>query len=109
MGNSIVAGMKERNSNQITAQVIENVKRPTLHAFIHDDLKSYRNMDGFNHQFVCHSAGEYVREQVHVNGVKSFWMMLKCAHKGTFHKFSHPQTSQQICPGILWTARHPTA
>ncbi len=32
--------------------------------------------------------GEYVRGQVHTNGVESFWSMLKRAHKGTFHKIS---------------------
>ena len=25
---------------------------------------------------------------VHVNGIESFWAMLKRAHKGTFHKIS---------------------
>ena len=24
----------------------------------------------------------------HTNGIESFWSMLKCAHKGTFHKIS---------------------
>lgn len=37
---------------------------------------------------VKHSVGEYVSEQAHINGVESFWSMLKMAHKGTYHKFS---------------------
>ena len=35
-----------------------------------------------------HSAGEYVRNQVHVNGIESFWAMFKRAYKGTFHQLS---------------------
>ena len=35
-----------------------------------------------------HSVGEYVREQVHTNGVESFWSMMKRAHKGVYHKMS---------------------
>ena len=35
-----------------------------------------------------HSVGEYVREQVHTNGVESFWSMLKRGYHGTYHKMS---------------------
>ena len=31
---------------------------------------------------------EYVRGDVHTNGIESFWSMLKRAHTGTFHKIS---------------------
>ena len=37
---------------------------------------------------VKHSVGEYVREQIHTNGIESFWSMLKRAHKGVYHKMS---------------------
>ena len=35
-----------------------------------------------------HSVGEYVRGEIHTNGIESFWYMLKRAHKGTFHRLS---------------------
>ena len=35
-----------------------------------------------------HSVGEYVRGNVHTQGVESFWAVLKRAHKGTFHRLS---------------------
>ena len=87
VGKTVVAGMKERESNQIAAQVIENTKKATLHGFVRDnvaegsdvytdDLKSYQGMKGYNHEFVCHSTGEYVKEQAHVNGVESFGQCL---------------------------------
>ena len=99
VGKSIVAGVKDREANQVTAKVIENTKRPTLHDFITDnveegstvctdDFMSYNNMDGYDHQSVKHSVGEYVDENIHINGMESFWSVLKRAHKGTFHKIS---------------------
>ena len=107
VGKAVVAGMKERESNQIKAQVVENTKRPTLHGFIQDnavegseiftdDLKSYKEMQGYDHAFVKHSTGEYVNGQAHINGVESFWAMLKRAHKGTFHKISHKHLNRYV-------------
>ncbi len=37
---------------------------------------------------VRHSVSEYVNGNIHINGIKSFWSMLKRAHKETFHKMS---------------------
>ena len=52
-----------------------------------DDAKIYRNLP-FDHETVNHSVGEYVRGQASINGVESFWAVLKRAHKGVFHKIS---------------------
>ena len=91
--------MKERDSKNFKAKVIENTKRPTLHGFIQDsveagsklmtdDFKRYRELKNHFHQFVRHSEGEFVDEQVHISGMESFWSMLKRAHNGTFDKMS---------------------
>ena len=61
-----------------------------------DDFISYRQLDGYKHQFVRHSAGEYVADDVHVNGIESFWSMLKRAHKGTYHKMSRKHLDRYI-------------
>ncbi len=53
-----------------------------------DDFISYQQLDGYKHQFVRHSAGEYVTDDVQINGIESFWSMLKRAHKGNYHKMS---------------------
>ena len=41
--------------------------------------------------YVKHSVGEYVNEQAHINGIESFWAMLKRAYKETFHKVRKKQ------------------
>ena len=105
---SIVVGVKERRSKNVKARVIDNTRKPTLQNFIDenveegskvytDDFKSYRNLKGYEHEFVRHSVGEYVEEMVHINGVESFWSMLKRAHKGTFHKISKKHLHRYIC------------
>ncbi|MCY4259668.1 MAG: transposase [Rhodobacteraceae bacterium] len=44
------------------------------------------------HASVNHSKGEYVRKDVHANGIESFRSMLKRVHKGAYDRFSgkHP-------------------
>ena len=51
-----------------------------------DENRAYVGLS--NHETISHRAGEYVRGDVHTNGIESFWAMLKRAHKGTFHKMS---------------------
>ena len=106
-GKTAVVGVKERESKKVKAKVIENTKRQTLHGFIQnnvkegstvctDDFKSYQKLRNYNHQHVKHSVGEYVDKQIHINGMESFWSMLKRAHKGTFHKMSKKHLGRYV-------------
>ena len=52
-----------------------------------DEAGAYRGMP-FNYEAVCHSVGEYVRDQAHTNGMESFWSMLKRGYHGTYHHMS---------------------
>ena len=98
VGKVAVAGIKDRKTNKVTASVLTSTDKPTLQGFVisnvdknatvyTDEHKSYTDLP-FSHDVVKHSIKEYVRDQVHTNGVESFWAMLKRAHKGTYHKFS---------------------
>ena len=100
VGKIEVASPKDRDANQVTAKIIENTKRGTLHGFIKanvvkgltfctEGFKSNRNMQGYNHHFGNHNVGEYLDANVHVNGMEIFWSILKRAPKGTFHDISH--------------------
>ena len=42
----------------------------------------------FDHETVNHSAGEFVRHDVTVNGIESVWAVLKRGIYGTFHHVS---------------------
>ncbi len=49
-----------------------------------DELASYTGLDkDYVHQFVNH-AEEYVRGNVHTNGIENFWSLLKRGLKGTY-------------------------
>ena len=97
-GKTAVVAVKDRKSNKVRGKVIKNADRPTLQGFVMqntdqaakvytDEAVAYYGMPR-DTEAVKHSVGEYVRAQAHINGVESFWSMLKRAHKGTFHKLS---------------------
>ena len=98
VGKTAIAGMKDRETGQVVAIVVESVDGATLQGFVRqhvdpeaqvftDDASAYKGIPN-PHASVKHSVGEYVAGHVHTNGVESFWSMLKRAHKGTFHKLS---------------------
>ncbi len=98
-GKAIIVGVKDRTTKQVVAQVVTSTDRQTLQGFVEDQVEKgatvytdehsgYQGLQGYNHQSVKHSVGEYVRDMAHTNGIESFWSMLKRAHTGTFHKMS---------------------
>ena len=95
----IVAGAKDRASNQVSAEVVPNVESLTLKTFVRehavpgaaiytDGAVNYQRMPEFQHESVNHHIQEYVRGDVHTNGIESFWSMFKRAYIGTFHHLS---------------------
>lgn len=97
VGKTLVAGVKDRATNQVSAAVIHGTDVGTLSGFVLDrtvpGAKVYTDEHlGYsavpNREAVAHTVGEYVRGMAHTNGIESFWSMLKRAHKGTFHKIS---------------------
>ena len=94
----VVAGGRDRDSNQIHARVVEGTDRVTLRGFVDrvadaeaplytDEALVYRGMRE-EHATVNHSLGQYVDGQASVNGMESFWAMLKRGYHGTYHKIS---------------------
>jgi len=94
---AIVMGMLNRETRQIRAKVIPNVKRETLQAEIlanvgfnahvftdghvgYDKLSEYKN---FTHRTVNH-INEYVNGRVHTQGIENFWSLLKRGLNGTY-------------------------
>ena len=96
VGKTPVAGIKHRNTNQVIAQVVSDTTKSTLQQFVvehttqnatvYTDQASAYNGLPRKHAKVRHSIGEYVREQVHTNGIESFWATLKRGYKGVYHK-----------------------
>ena len=106
VGKTAVVGVKDRATKQVRAKVVEFTDKPTLQRFVYehtrpgatvytDEAAAYEGMH-FHHETVKHSVSEYVRGMAHVNGLESFWALLKRAHQGTFHKLSPKHLDRYI-------------
>jgi transposase-like protein len=91
-----VVGLLDRSTREVRAKVIPNVSRETLQDAIlaniqggstvyTDAAKQYSNLPTleFIHGVVNHME-EYVRGEVHTNGIENFWALLKRGLKGTY-------------------------
>ena len=95
-----VIGAIQRKGN-VVARVIGSQDAPTLAGFVRnvvdkkvslvvtDEHKDYNYIDrNLRHETVKHSAGEYVRGEVHTQSIDSFWALLKRGIIGTYHNVS---------------------
>jgi transposase-like protein len=92
-----VMGMLDRETRQVRAHVIPNVKRETLQNAIlnsledgttiyTDNASAYDRLPAakqFIHETVNH-VEEYVRGQVHTQCIENFWSLLKRGLRGTY-------------------------
>ena len=92
-GKAIVAAVLERGG-KVRAKVVSTRRKPELQALVRehvepgsklysDALKSYEGLNEFEHQVIDHAV-EYVRENVHTNGMENFWSLLKRGINGTY-------------------------
>ncbi len=90
-----VQGVRERETGQVRAEVVHGGTGKTyasnvtqwveLGATVYtDQFSGYRRLgEKFQHDYVTHSNSEFVRGEIHVNGMENFWALLKRALKGT--------------------------
>jgi transposase-like protein len=95
VGKTAVHGILDRELRQVRAKVLPNVKRETLQNAILDNVTLFAKVytdeavayDGlgknFVHKVINHSQ-EYVRGQVHTQGIENFWSLLKRGLRGTY-------------------------
>jgi hypothetical protein len=98
-GKTIVMGILERkgrhSTSRVRARIIKETTKKVLHAEVRaavapganlftDAAAGYRGLgEDFKHEVVDHAV-EYVRDQVHTNGLENFWSLLKRGLKGTY-------------------------
>lgn len=99
VGKQAVAGLRDR-SGRVRVMMAPNTEKKTLQGFVRrnvargsniftDEHRSYLGLNQwYNHKSVCHSVSEYVKGQVHTNGIESFWALLKRGYYGVFHHFT---------------------
>jgi transposase-like protein len=98
---TIVLGAIERGG-KLRVRVAADAKHNTIHGFLGDvvaddaeaiytdSFRSYRGLadEDTRHEWVNHSAGEYVRGDVHTNSIESAWSLFDRAVIGSYHKLS---------------------
>ena len=95
-GKTVVQGMLDRDTRKVRATVVPNVRRETLQnkilAAVKYGTKVYTDsavgyetglQRRFVHEVVNHT-NEYVRGQVHTQGIENFWSLLKRTLRGTY-------------------------
>lgn len=105
-GKVAVVGVKDRNTNRVTAKAVSDTTGATLKGFVlaatiagttvyTDDASAYNGI-ARPHESVKHSVSEYVRDQAHTNGVESFWSMLKRGYHGVYHHMSEKHLDRYV-------------
>lgn len=95
VGKTAVQGILDRELRQVRAKALTNVKRETLQNAIlenvtpfakvyTDEAVAYDKLGlNFVHKVVNHTQ-EYVKGQVHTQGIDNFWSLLKRGLRGTY-------------------------
>ena len=95
VGKTAVQGLLDRDLRQVRAKTLSNVKRETLQNTIienvtpfakvyTDEASQYDDLSkNYIHKVVNHSQ-EYVKGQVHTQGIENFWSLLKRTLRGTY-------------------------
>ncbi len=90
---AMVLGILQRGG-KVRTKVVDSRKKKALQAEVRqhveagsalytDALKSYEGLDEFEHAVVDHAV-EYVRGNVHTNGLENFWSLVKRGLNGTY-------------------------
>ena len=98
VGKTAVAGVKERDTGQVSTAVVEAANQATLQGFVKervaegsivytDEARAYEGLP-YPHETVRHSVGEYVWATAHTNGMESHWAMLKRGYVRVYHQMS---------------------
>ena len=97
--------MKDRKTGKIAASVTPSTDGSTLRGFVQhmsadgakiysDGAAAYRELP--NQESVNHSVGKYVHGMAHMNGLESFWSLMKRGDHGTYHKMSPWQLDRYV-------------
>ena len=116
VGKAAVVGARSRDG-KVTATVVDDTTRRTLHGFIHDRVRAgstvytdgadaYRGLGKVTTSimlwYVTPSGSTYA-VRFHTNGVESFWSALKRGYYGTYHKMSF----KHLCRYVAGVRRRP--
>jgi transposase-like protein len=112
-----VVGVLQRGGN-IIAQVVKDVSADTIIPMIQDNVEAgsvivtdeyqvYRKVaQVYTHEFVRHSAKEFVNGRAHTNGLEGFWSHFKRMIDGIYHNVSMEHLQAYVTEfSLRWNTR----
>ena len=95
-GNVIIFPVDHVDTKTLELAVLKNVEPDST--IYSDSHAGYAHLSdfGYDHHWVNHTVGEFVRGMVTTNGIESFWALLKRGYVGTFHYMS-PKHLHRYC------------
>jgi transposase-like protein len=101
-----VFGLRSR-AGEVRAQVVRSVAKVDLHKAIEENVApgstiytdqwvGYRGLRQYKRKVVNHSAKQYVRGDVHTNGIESFWALFKRGYHGVYHQMSKKHLQRYV-------------
>ena len=97
VGKAVVAGVKDRETREVRAEVVPGTDRHTLQGFVEDHVEpeaakytdEHHAYHGLSNHATCqHSVARWGDGQAHTNGLESFWSMFKRGYHGVYHRMS---------------------
>ena len=100
-----VLGIKDRATGEIRATPIPETTAARMTGYLEanvakdamiytDEHKSYSGLK--NHETVNHGDGEYVRGDVHIDRMESFWALVRRCYNGTYHRIDDKHLHRYI-------------
>jgi transposase-like protein len=94
-GKAVVMGLLDRKTKKIRLRHVADTSGPTLQGVVREYVEggsyvfsdAWRSYNGLSADYVpqvIDHAEEYVRGNVHTNGIENFWSLLKRGLKGTY-------------------------
>ena len=102
-----VVGVVDQQTGLMRAQVVKDASRDVLWGLLRgwvepgaviysDQHQGYQGVPGFEHEWVNHSHGEYVRGGVTTNSIESVWSRFRRMLMGSYHQVSEKHLQRYI-------------
>ena len=110
VGKTAVLGIRDRNTNQIRAEVVVDTTKPIIHQFVNDtcsedaliytdehlSYESLTNRTSVNHSQKQSAVSTSPGDLVHTKGIELFWATLKRAYHGTYHQLGKKHLNRYV-------------
>lgn len=93
-GKLIARRVPDVGANTLTSEILRVVKDATIYT---DEWFAYRSLSRiYDHHFIRHGDGNFVRGRVHTNTIEGFWSLLKRGIVGIYHFTSRKHVQKHV-------------